>query len=57
MCVIYIYGDNDDICPPEMRKFIEVLEPISVIKVISESSHIPFLTNPEDFFKILKEYI
>ena len=54
---LYIYGDNDDICPPEMRKFVEVLEPISVIKVISESSHIPFLTNPEDFFKILKEYI
>ena len=35
--------------PSGIRKYIENWEPVSVIKVIPDSSHIPFLTNPDDF--------
>mgnify|MGYP003682380823 CR=1 FL=1 len=57
VCNLYIYGENDSISPPEIKNFIKLLEPLSKIKVIQNSSHIPFLTNSEDFFKILKENI
>jgi pimeloyl-[acyl-carrier protein] methyl ester esterase len=57
VCNLYIYGDNDSISPFGIRKYIENWEPVSVIKVIPNSSHIPFLTNPDDFYKIVKEFI
>ena len=54
---LYIYGDKDLITSPSIKKFIKKLEPSSEINILSESSHIPFITNPEDFFKVLKNHI
>ena len=54
---LYIYGDKDLITSPSIKKFIKKLEPFSEINILSESSHIPFITNPENFFKVLKNYI
>jgi pimeloyl-ACP methyl ester carboxylesterase len=54
---LYIYGEGDSITPPEIKNTIKIFDSVSVIKVISSSSHIPFLTNSDDFYKILKEFI
>ena len=54
---LYIYGDKDKIVSSDIKNFIKILEPISVIKVLPDSSHIPFLTNYEDFLEAMKEYI
>tara|TARA_B100001057_G_scaffold390736_1_gene398771 strand:- start:3025 stop:3786 length:762 start_codon:yes stop_codon:yes gene_type:complete len=54
---LYIYGDKDLITSPSIKKFIKKLEPSSEINILSESSHIPFITNPENFFKVLKNHI
>jgi len=54
---LYIYGDKDDITSSSVANFIKELEPFSIIKTIPDSSHIPFLTNRDEFFKIIKEFI
>ncbi len=54
---LYIYGDRDIITPPNIRSFLRISEPLSRVKILSNSSHIPFVTNPEDFYKVLKSYI
>ena len=54
---LYIYGDKDQITSPNIKKFIKNLEPSSEINILSESSHIPFITNQESFFKVLKRHI
>jgi len=51
---LYIYGDDDNITP---KNIIKLLEPISIVKVLPRSSHVPFLSNSEEFFKIIKEFI
>ena len=54
---LYIYGDKDQITSSSIKKFIKNLEPSSEVNILSESSHIPFITNPESFFKVLKSHI
>jgi len=54
---LYIYGDRDIITPPNIKSFLRISEPLSRVKILSNSSHIPFVTNPEDFYKVLKSYI
>ena len=54
---LYIYGEGDSITPPEIKNTIKIFDSVSGIKVIPSSSHIPFLTNSDDFYKILKEFI
>ena len=41
----------------DIKNFIKILEPNSVIKVLPDSSHIPFLTNSDDFLGAIKEFI
>jgi pimeloyl-[acyl-carrier protein] methyl ester esterase len=53
----YIYGDKDKIVSSDIKNFMKILEPTSVIKVLPDSSHIPFLTNPDDFLETIKEFI
>ena len=47
---LYIYGDRDIITPPNIKSFLD-LEPLSRVKILSNSSHIPFVINPEDFIR------
>jgi pimeloyl-[acyl-carrier protein] methyl ester esterase len=54
---LYIYGDRDKIVSSDIKNFIKILEPNSVIKVLPNSSHIPFLTNSDDFLGVIKEFI
>ena len=54
---LYIYGEGDNIVSSDIKNTIKILDPASVIKVIPNSSHIPFLTNNDDFYKILEEFI
>ena len=54
---LYIYGDKDLIAPLAVEKFIKGLEPKSKTIILSGSSHIPFITNPKDFIKILRQHI
>ena len=51
---LYIYGDDDNITP---KNNIKLLEPLSTVKVLPRSSHIPFLSNSEEFFKIINEFM
>ena len=54
---LYIYGDKDSIVSSDIKKFMRILEPVSVIKVLPDSSHIPFITNREDFLEAIREFI
>ena len=51
---LYIYGDDDNITP---KNNIKLLEPLSTVKVLPCSSHIPFLSNSDEFFKIINEFM
>lgn len=54
---LYIYGDKDSIVSSDIKKFMKISEPISIIKVLPDSSHIPFITNDEDFLEAIREFI
>ena len=54
---LYIYGDKDSIVSSDIKKFMRILEPFSVIKVLPDSSHIPFITNCEDFLEAIRDFI
>ena len=54
---VILYGDKDKIVSSDIKNFMKILEPTSVIKVLPDSSHIPFLTNPDDFLETIKEFI
>ena len=55
--ILYIYGDKDSIVSSDIKKFMKILEPFSVIKVLPDSSHIPFITNCDDFLEAIREFI
>ena len=54
---LYVYGDKDSIVSSDIKKFMRILEPFSVIKVLPDSSHIPFITNCEDFLEAIRDFI
>ena len=54
---LYIYGECDLITPVSVASFVRENEPHAFVKIIKESTHIPFLTHPLKFSKILKGFL
>ena len=54
---LYIYGGSDLITPVSLASFMKETEPHAFVKIIKESTHIPFLTHPLKFSEILKGFL
>ena len=54
---LYIFGEEDLITPIDIADIIRKNEPNSLVKIIKDSSHIPFVTNGTQFNEILKEFL
>jgi len=51
--VLMIVGDDDFICPPEASQRVQERIPNSILKVIKNSGHFPWIENPQDFREAL----
>ena len=54
---LYIYGKEDSIVSSNIAHLVEKNEPSAKVITIINSSHIPFLTNEEEFAEILRKNI
>lgn len=53
---IHIFGGKDAILPIQVADEMKKINPSSIIEIIPEAGHIPFLSHPVEFLTILEKY-
>jgi pimeloyl-[acyl-carrier protein] methyl ester esterase len=55
--VQFIFGDSDDLCPPEIVPSLKSLCPSGIFSVIDDAGHFPFMSWPDEVNALLREFI
>lgn len=52
-----IQGDNDALIPVQVSLEMQQLQPVCEINIISQASHVPFLSHPSQVIKIINKFV
>lgn len=57
--VLFIYGEEENICPPELLKerFDDISAPLKKMEIIPQASHGSFLDQPERFMEAFGKFV
>ena len=52
-----LYGKLDGLVPRKVLPLIDKLAPLSEVHIFSEASHAPFISEPNEFIEVLKQWL
>jgi len=55
--VLLVHGDLDSICPAAASAFMAERLPLATLRIMAGCGHAPFMTRPEQFNEIVREFV
>jgi pimeloyl-ACP methyl ester esterase len=55
--VLLVHGDLDTICPVGASEYMAARLPMAELKIMKGCGHAPFMTRPEEFNQLLREFV
>jgi pimeloyl-[acyl-carrier protein] methyl ester esterase len=52
-----LYGENDSLVPKGVMPLVKAIAPSSKQHSFSNASHAPFISHPDDFYQVIREWV